>query len=308
VVQFYGDDRELTASVSTYLGEGLVAGDSAVVLATLPHRLAFEAELAAAGIDVSTAKATRRLLVLDAAQTLGRFCPGYRLDHNRFGTLVSGLISSSAGAGQAVRIYAEMVTLLWDAGQVAAAIELEWLWNDLSSRMPFSLLCAYPTRLVTGAAAADDLAAVCNLHNGVIGDFPGLADHATARGQQARAVRSFPQAPESARAARRFVFDTLSQREDHTLALDAAIVTAELAANAVLHARSAFTVTVSHSAAGARISVRDAAPLQAANDRAPLAVSHGHGLWVVGQVADNWAVEPLPDGKVVWAELPASPR
>jgi anti-sigma regulatory factor (Ser/Thr protein kinase) len=121
-------------------------------------------------------------------------------------------------------------------------------------------------------------------------------------------VRSFPQSPESARAARHFVFDTLSQRGDHTLAVDAAIVAAELAANAVLHARSAFTVTVSQSAAGARISVRDAALLQAANGHAPIAVSHGHGLWVVGQVADNWAVEPLPDGKVVWAELPASPR
>ena len=121
-------------------------------------------------------------------------------------------------------------------------------------------------------------------------------------------MRSFPHAVESARAARHFVLDRLGPREDHALAADAAIVTAELAANAVLHARSGFTVAVSRSAVGVRISVRDAPPLQTADDRAPLAVGHGHGLWVVAQMADDWAVEPLPDGKVVWAELLASPR
>jgi anti-sigma regulatory factor (Ser/Thr protein kinase) len=308
VVQFYGDDLELAASVSNYLGEGLVGANSALVLATLPHRLAIEAELAAAGIDVSTAKATGRLLVRDAAQTLEGFWPGDQLDHNRFDAIVSGLIGSAAGAGRPVRIYAEMVTLLWDSGQVAAALELELLWNDLGSRLPFSLLCGYPTRLVAGEDYADDLAEVRDLHSALIGYLPGRPDDATVPYQHVPAVRTFPRAAESARAARHFVFDALSQREDQTLAVDAAIVTAELAANAVVHARSAFTVTVSQSGTGVRISVRDAAPLPAATGHARLAVSRGHGLWVVGQVADNWAVEPLPDGKVVWAELAASSR
>ena len=33
-------------------------------------------------------------------------------------------------------IYAEMVAVLWDAGQVTLALELEALWNDLAARMP----------------------------------------------------------------------------------------------------------------------------------------------------------------------------
>ena len=41
---------------------------------------------------------------------------------------------------------------------------------------------------------------------------------------------------------------------------DAAIITAELAASAVLHARSGFTVTLSRAAAAVRISVRDTRP------------------------------------------------
>ena len=308
VVQFYGEDQELAASVSSYLGEGLLAGGSAVVVATVPHRLAFEAELTGAGIDVPAAMAAGRLLVVDAAQALQGFWAGDQFDHDRFEAMASGLIGPAADAGQPVRIYAEMVALLWDTGHVAAAIELEALWNDLSSRLPFSLLCAYPARLMTGEADAGALEEVCRLHMGVIGPYPGLPAGTAGPSQGAEAVRSFPQAVESARAARHFVVDTLGPREDPALAADAAIITAELAANAVLHARSGFTVVVSRSAASVRISVRDAMPLPTANGHPPWAVSHGHGLWVVAQVADNWMVEPLPDGKVVYAELPASPR
>ena len=37
----------------------------------------------------------------------------------------------------------------------------------------------------------------------------------------------------------------------------------------------------------------------------PFDVREGHGLSVVSQLASGWAVERLPDGKVVWADLPA---
>ncbi|MGH3302784.1 MAG: ATP-binding protein [Streptosporangiaceae bacterium] len=137
---------------------------------------------------------------------------------------------------------------------------------------------------------------------------PGLLAGAALPGHEAGVVRNFPRALESTRGTRHFVLDTLDAPGDDALAVEAAIVTAELAANAVLHARSDFTVAVSRSAAGVRISVRDAAPLEATIGHAPLAVSPGDGLWVVAQVADSWPVESLPDGKVLWAELPASSR
>ena len=37
----------------------------------------------------------------------------------------------------------------------------------------------------------------------------------------------------------------------------------------------------------------------------PFDVRQGHGLSVVSQLASGWAVERLPAGKVVWADLPA---
>lgn len=308
VVQLYGDDRDLAAGVGSYLGEGLVAEDSTVVVATLPHRVAFEAELSGAGIDVTAAISAGRLQMLDAADALRGFWTGERLDRDRVDAAIGALIDSAAATGQPIRIYAEMVALLWDAGHVGAAIELESLWNDLTLRRPFSLRCAYPARLVTGEASVASVEDVYRLHTEVIDPHQGPSAGIAVPGHGARAVRDFPRALESTRAARHFVLDALGARGDDTLAVDAAIVTAELAANAVLHARSDFTVAVSRSAAGVRISVRDAAPLESTIGHAQLAVSPGHGLWVVAQVAESWAVEPLPDGKVVWAELPASSR
>ena len=119
------------------------------------------------------------------------------------------------------------------------------------------------------------------------------------------------------RAARHYVTRLLGDGPDEAAADDTAIVTTELAANAVLHARSTFTLTVSRSAGITRIAVRDGTPVelhavtgritgpQATGEGVPFQVMRGHGLSVVAQLASRWAVEPLPDGKVVWAELRA---
>ena len=296
-VQFYGDDQELAASVARFLGEGLAAGGSAVVVATAAHRLAFQAHLPSA--------AGERLLVLDARELLQSFLAGDRLDGPRFRETAEDLIGRAAGAGRPVRIYAEMVAVLWDAGRVTLALELEALWNDLAARLPFSLLCGYPARLL--ATGDRDEAAgvqqVCRLHTAVTGPSPGRVSDAHASDDGRAAVRRFSSDLASATAAREFVITVLGSRAHGPDGTDAVIVAAELAANAVLHARTAFTVSVSHLPQAVRISVQDRAPL---NDRPP-AARPGHGLHMVAQVAARWAVDPLLDGKVVWAELPAPP-
>lgn len=280
VVQFYGDDQELAANVARFLGEGLAAGGSAVVVATAAHRRAFRAHLPAG--------AGERLLILDAQELLHRFLAGDRLDGSLFRKEAEQLIGRAAKAGQPVRIYAEMVAVLWDAGQVPLALELEALWNDLATRLPFSLLCGYPARLL----ATDDRA-----------EASGVRQVHRLHGDSAMAVRRFSSDLASAPAAREFVITALGSRAQGPDGTDAVIVAAELAANAVLHARSAFTVAVSHLPHAVRISVEDQAPV---NSSPPVA-RPGHGLNIVKQVAARWAVDPLPGGKVVWAELPAPP-
>lgn len=108
-VVFYGDDGELAAAVASFLGDGLAAGCPAVVVATPAHRAAFGARLGAAA---------GRLVMADAATMLQGFLAGDRLDPGRFRDAALELLGSVARPGRPVRIYAEMVALLWDAGQV----------------------------------------------------------------------------------------------------------------------------------------------------------------------------------------------
>ena len=61
-----------------------------------------------------------------------------------FWQAISPLLRQAAKTGQPVRVFGEMVSLLWDAGLIDAAVELEVLWNELGVQYPFSLLCAYP--------------------------------------------------------------------------------------------------------------------------------------------------------------------
>ena len=166
----------------------------------------------------------------------------------------------------------------------------------------------YPVRLMTGhrdgSGNADehrvaDERGLDNEH--------GLAEvrRFPARVIRPHAVRGFPPHLDSAREARHFVLGQLGSLADRALASDAAIVIAELAANAIVHARSTFTVAVSQAGDTVRIAVRDMVPL---GDGERLVTAIGHGLDVVGKIVKRWAVEPLPDGKVIWVELSRGER
>jgi hypothetical protein len=284
VVQFYRADDELADNVGRYVADGIRSGEGVLVVATAPHCQALEAALAREGLDAERERRAGRLLTVDAAALLGRFLDGGRLDHERFTAAASELVGRAAAAGRPVRIYGEMVALLWDAGDVTLAIELEDLWNKLGAGLPFRLLCGYPASVLGDQGAAGPVQEVCQLHSAV-------ADQ-----------RSFPAERNSVRAARHYVTGLLGDGADEAAVCDAAIVATELAANAVLHAGSGFTLTLSRSATVTRIAVRDNTPV--AVPEVTFQVMTGHGLSVVAQLASRWAVDPLPDGKVAWAELP----
>ena len=90
-------------------------------------------------------------------------------DPGGFWQAISPLLRQAANAGRPVRVFGEMVSLLWDAGQTDAAIEVEAMWNELGGQYPFSLLCAYPAQPVSCAHHLDALTEVCRVHTQVIG-------------------------------------------------------------------------------------------------------------------------------------------
>jgi hypothetical protein len=66
-----------------------------------------------------------------------------------------GTVMAARRRAGAMRVYVEMVALLWDDGDMASVPALEDLWNDLARLRTFSLLCAYPTRAFDDEASAE---------------------------------------------------------------------------------------------------------------------------------------------------------
>jgi anti-sigma regulatory factor (Ser/Thr protein kinase) len=304
VVQFYAHDAELIVSATRFLAEGLLAGEAAIIVGTSAHAVAFEAAIAEAGVDIAEARRSERLITLDADEAMSRITIDGSIDADAFADEIGGLISRAGAPCRRVRIYGEMVALLWDAGRVAEAIELESLWNDLGRRVPFALFCAYPAHSVANTEVAESFLHVCHLHSAVVGDSVSRAPFTDALVvARAEDARSFACELQSPSLARRFVADALHAWGLEAFIDDASIVVAELATNSVVHARSEFIVAVSSGDDNARVSVRDASKtLPTVQDPGPYSIS-GRGLMLVAAISQRWGVEMITDGKVVWAEL-----
>ncbi len=154
-----------------YLAEGLDAGEAVLVIATQQHRRAFDAELAARGVDLEGALDGGRYVAVDAAQVLECIRPADRLQPDAFAEVIGGLVGRSLtrrslSARRPLRVYGEVVALLWDEGDTKAAAELEQLWNRLRDRGRFTLLCTYPTPRQPEQLQA--LRQVCRSHSSVV--------------------------------------------------------------------------------------------------------------------------------------------
>jgi hypothetical protein len=168
-VQFYGDEAELFTTVGTFLSEGLVAGQPAIVIATPDHTTAIQDALGTHLIDVARARHFGDLVMLDADDTLGTFMHNGMPDQILFQRHVGALMEQTVrGRGRTpLRAYGEMVDVLWRRGQADAAIRLEVLWNDLATMYSFSLLCGYAIEnFHTDASRIEE---VCRAHTHVLG-------------------------------------------------------------------------------------------------------------------------------------------
>ena len=167
-VHFYRSNDDLAGRAARYLGAALAAGETAIVLATPEHRRAIEARLAA-DCDVEAARVAGSYIPLNAAEMMNLVMIGDRPDPASLDLVIGSLIRRALAAGPAVRLYGEMSALLWDAGHIGAAIELETLWNRLGQDLRLSSLCGYRAPLITGPEEPAALPELYDLHTEVTG-------------------------------------------------------------------------------------------------------------------------------------------
>jgi PAS domain S-box-containing protein len=174
VAYFYQESDSLLEALSSFIGGALGAGNAALVITTKMHREGLLHRLTARGLDIPKATNEGRYLELDAAELLSKIMVEGMPDSGRFETIVGGAIVRTKARAKTARpeiaAFGEMVSLLWTEGKVEAAIRLEQLWNELATKLAFSLRCAYPVGHFNGENNSQPLMRVCAEHSAIVLD------------------------------------------------------------------------------------------------------------------------------------------
>jgi len=142
------DEQKIDEAVAVFASAGIRKGEGVILVSTSERRAFIESRLQCDGHDVKAAEYRGQLTFLEAAPLLAAFTEAGTPNAALFKTAVSGIIEKaginpSTGKPRKVRIFGEMVSLLYMADNVAAAERLEEFWNELVEAHSISLFCAY---------------------------------------------------------------------------------------------------------------------------------------------------------------------
>ena len=145
---FYSDDTAFLKSTTRFITDSLAVADAVIVLATKSHREGLVQNLRAAGCDIDGATQQGKYISMDAAEMLSAIMVNGVPAPARFSEGLSSLLDSVAKAVNTahprVAIFGECVGLLYAAGNLNAAINLEKIGNELIQTHNVDILCAYP--------------------------------------------------------------------------------------------------------------------------------------------------------------------
>jgi CheY-like chemotaxis protein len=164
-VYFYEDSLSLAGTVARFIGEGMAASQAAVIVATASHSASIRDQLTAMGVDVQERIEHGELLMFDAEQVLKQLMVGDRPDAECFEDTINPIVDNAAGGRKRlVRIYGEMVDVLWSSDREDAALSLEMLWHLFIAGRKCSLLCGY----ASGICQGEGFNTICDWHSHVM--------------------------------------------------------------------------------------------------------------------------------------------
>ena len=146
IAQLYSSETVLIESLHMFIAHGLSGGESVILVMTPSHRDLLLQRLDADAFDVAGLQHSGRLVLMDAGELLGTFMVDGMPDAPRFRASIGAVVGrvKPKGSSRRVRIFGEMVDLLWKRN-LPAAIRVEELWNELIEAYDVSLFCAYST-------------------------------------------------------------------------------------------------------------------------------------------------------------------
>jgi PAS domain S-box-containing protein len=167
-VLFYENDSFLVYTVGAFMGAAFDQSDCGIIIGTDFHLLGFEERLKTQGHKLENMEREGRYFSFPADTLLQKVMVEGRLDENRFINEVTRLIAQATKRGRALRIYGELVNVLWAEGNYQAALRMEQLWDELGKRHDFSLLCGYRLGAFQSDGSDRGLMEICDAHSAVI--------------------------------------------------------------------------------------------------------------------------------------------
>jgi hypothetical protein len=149
---FYEDDSALLDGLSRSICSAICSGNSALVVATAAHHHGLVPFLRQHCPNANAAIIEGRFFLLDAEETLSRIMVNGELDPERcisvMGNYIAMLSAAARGPEPKVFAFGELVSILWERGNQAAALHLELLCRQLVEHSPLlQLCCGYPLHL-----------------------------------------------------------------------------------------------------------------------------------------------------------------
>jgi CheY-like chemotaxis protein len=213
-VQFYVGEQFAHHAIAEFFTEGATPRDPLILLARLHTYHAVAQELASPRYD-RVGNATERLVFVDADAALPEIMNGEMLDPARakrmFGDLFARIGPVPANA--MIRLYGELVDVLYARGHEMAALQVEALATGLFELEPrLSILCGYCIERFRSDSDMDRLRSVCDAHGHVIAPSgaPGTSDGGASPDESV--VRLFPRVPRAASSAVYVIDDDPSMR------------------------------------------------------------------------------------------------
>jgi hypothetical protein len=168
IAQLYQDEAFLTEAVCHFVGEGLRKGDGVIVIATLQRWRTISRLLEGEGCSPAEPAREGHLLYLEGGGTLARLMIAGMPDRLAFENVIGGAVGRMRRHFTTVRVFSEMVDLLWQSGNRPAALRLEAFWADLVKANDISLFCVYAMNPLDAASYGGPLESICQAHSHLI--------------------------------------------------------------------------------------------------------------------------------------------
>ena len=166
-LQVYESDDVLIDSLEAYVCAGIVKGDGVVIVATEAHLISLNERLERV-FNVKKLMADKQFIPLNADIILEMILVHDTIDEQKFMLLINDILSMvRQNKENRIRVYGELVAILWRQGNRNAVLTLEKLWDKLCKTGAISLFCAYPKDGFS-QDEINSIQEICHCHNCVI--------------------------------------------------------------------------------------------------------------------------------------------